>query len=209
MFKLLLELILMVAGLFLVVVGSFCAACFCVGLLTGCDMDTAAEKVRKFGKNLWTKYKERKVNSPKFEKELLSASEYSIRTLVGEQRYQQHCDIAESDIDPLLIYTGTGDDYNLSYIANSVYYVDDNEKQRITSKLTDVTKKHLKRYGCDTRILTEWRERPDLHMPVLLIYYAKTEAQKKILDIELAERRNKIVAMNTAVVDDTEAVDLF
>ena len=97
----------------------------------------------------------------------------------------------------------------MSYIADSVYYVDDNEKQRITSKLINDTKKHLKRYGCDTRILTEWRERSDLHMPVLFIYYAKTEAQKKILDIELAERRNKIVAINTAVVDDTEDVDLF
>lgn len=60
MFELLLELILMVAGIFLVVVGGFWAACFCVGLLTDCDMDTAAEKVRKFWKNLWTKYKEKR-----------------------------------------------------------------------------------------------------------------------------------------------------
>lgn len=210
MLVLLLELILLVLGIFLIVVGSFVAACFCVGLLTNCDMDTASEKIRNLGNEFWTKYKDRKANNnPALEMELRTDCEAGIRQIVGEQQYQQHCVIAASDIDPLLISTRVGDDFNLSRIENSVYYADDNEKQRIESKLTDVAKKCLKRHGYDTRVLKEWRVRDDLHMPVLVIYYAKTSKQKKILDDELASRRQAVVTRNTAVIDDTEEVDLF
>lgn len=215
MVLLLLELIFIVAGFFLIVVGGFFAACFCVGLLTDCDMDEAAKKVRKsldsfwdFLKGLWTKYKDKKANNnPALEKALRSVCEADIRLLIGEERYQQHCAIAESGIDPL-IFTRPGDDFNLWSIGNSVYYADDNERCRLESKLTHSVKEWLERYGYDTRVLKEWRVRNDLHMPVLVIYYAKTSTQKKILDADFASRSQQIVAKNTAVTDDTEDVDL-
>lgn len=217
MIELLFVLIILVLGVFFIVVGSFVAACFCVGLLTNCDMDTAAEKVRKFlgnlwtwGKERWTEYKDKKANDdPALEIKLHSGCEAGIRQLIGEQRYQDHYSIGASDIEPPLIFARAGDNFNLSYIGNSVYYADENERQRIESKLTDVTKKWLKRFDCDTRVLTEWRVRDDLDMPVLFIYYAKTSKQKEILADELASRCQAVVTRNTAVIDDTEEVDLF
>lgn len=219
MFELLLMLSSIIIGLFLIVVivvGCFYGASFCVGLLTDCDIDEAGKKVREFldnlrglVKKLWTKYKDKKANNNfAFEKSLCAKCEADIRLLIDEQRYQQHCAIAASGVDPL-VFTRPGDDFNLWTIGNSVYYADDNERCRLESKLTHTAKELLGRYGYDTRVLKEWQVRDDLDMPVLVIYYAKTSKQKMILDDELASRSQKIVAKNTAVTDDTEDVDLF
>lgn len=211
MFTLLLELILMLAGIFAVVVSSFVATCFCVGLLTDCDMDEAAKRVREFLRKWFTKYIDKKKTEKflTYEVELANEIEANIRNVVGETAYKERYNLAlsaDANRVPLLLrcyHSG------MSCIEVSVYCADDNTKQRLESLLKNKVVKYLWLSRCATRVLPEWTMRDDLALPVLRLCFALTTEEKEALNQELADRSAKIIAKNAPVVDDTEEVDLF
>jgi len=128
-----------------------------------------------------------------------------IRLVLGEAIYNQ-----------LLKLAGLGtvlfsENYHsgLPCILISLIYTNDSDKQRIQTALTDIIKERLVPPEYDNRYLVDWRNRSDLDMAVLEIRYAKSEAQRQILDNVIERSRANIVARNAPVIDDTEEVDLF
>lgn len=129
----------------------------------------------------------------------------SIRLVLGESRYNQLLQLAE---------TGTqlfseGYHSGLHCIWLSLFHMNDSEKQRLATILTNAITQRLIPPEYDTRVKVDWTRRNDLDMAVLEIRYAKSKEQRKLLDNVIARERDKVVAMNTVVVDDTEDVDLF
>ena len=130
----------------------------------------------------------------------------NVRTLIGEQRYNQICELSYSNNgEPFL---SRDINSSLPKIRISVYCKDASERQQLESTLTTVITDYLKRSHYDTRVLKAWTKRADFNMDVFEVRYATNRSQQKILDAEFARRSKKIIAMNTTVVDDTEDVDL-
>lgn len=129
-----------------------------------------------------------------------------VRTLIGEQRYNQICELSYSNKgEPFL---SRDINSSLPKIRISVFCKDDSERQQLESTLTTVITDYLNRSHYDTRVLKAWTKRADFNMDVFEVRYATNRSQQKILDAEFARRSKKIIAMNTAVTDDTEDVDL-
>lgn len=97
----------------------------------------------------------------------------------------------------------------MACIKVSVYYANDDEKQRLENLLTNILVVYLRMRHCDTRVFTDWTIRKDLAIPVLRLHFAITKEHQKNLNNAFANRSKKIIAKNTPVIDDTEEVDLF
>ncbi len=131
----------------------------------------------------------------------------NLKSVIGDTRFAELCKLAQSAIGESLISKC----YRLGMVCIkvSVYYADDNEKQRLENLLKNVVAVYLNQFHCDTRVLAEWTMRNDLAMPVLLLHFAITKEQQNALNEELVNRNKKIIAKNAPVVDDTEEIDLF
>ncbi len=192
---------LILAGIMLFV-GAIClfyAMCYIVKLWTGCDMNEAVRKIHNFMngtanidftadegfiEEIWT----------------------NVRNIIGDNKFNQLIKLSNSCIGTPLLSTG----YNsgLPYIAVSVYYADEGEKQRLECVLTNVVSKYLHIFGYDTRVLVDWKKRYDLDMTFLELRYAKTKEQKLILNNMQRRCRDEVITRNTDILDETEEEDL-
>ena len=120
----------------------------------------------------------------------------SVRLVLGEAQYNRLSRLAVTGAQLLSVGYHSG----LHCIWLSLFHTNDSEKQRLATILTNVIRQRLIPPEYDTRVLVDWTRRNDFDMDVLEIRYAKSEEQRKILDNVIARERNKIVAMNTAVV---------
>ncbi len=187
----------------------FCIVTFCISLRSDHTMLEAAKIIWNFLSECLIEYVDKKKEQKffKYSTEVAKEIETNVKTVVGDTRYAELCKLAQSAIaEPLILMCRR---LGMTCIKVSVYYADDNEKQRLESLLTNVVENYLRITHFDTRILSEWTMRPDLAMPVLLMHFALTKEQQKALNKELASRNAKIAAKNTAVIDDTEEVELY
>ena len=192
-------IILSIMVLLLVAIGSFYATCHIVKIWTGCDTNEAVQKIHNFMNGTanidFT-------TDAGFVEEVWT----NVRNIIGDKKFNQLVKLSNSSIGTPLLSTG----YNsgLPYIAVSVYYADEGEKQCLESVLTNVVSKHLHMFGYDTRLLVNWKKRYDLDMPFLELRYAKTKEQKLILNDVQKTCRDEVITRNTDVLDETEEEDL-
>lgn len=130
----------------------------------------------------------------------------SVKSVIGDRRYEQLISLSHTAIDtPLLSF---GYNSGLPYAAISVYHADNNEKQVLENLLTETVRRYLRMYGYSDRVLVDWKFRYDLQMPVLMIRYARTKEEKRILAIGLQNSRQAIISQNASVIDDTDDEEL-
>ena len=125
-----------------------------------------------------------------------------MKKVIGDKRHQQLVALSTTAISTPLFFAGV--EGILPFIAVSLYYQNDNEKQILENLIVNVVKKYLQIYGYDTAVLVVWKERYDLNMPILQIRYARNEEERKTLAIGIRNRQQIISMQNSAVTDDTE-----
>lgn len=193
------NIFLIVIGLISIFIGGFYVACYVIKLWTGCDDSEAVVKLHNF---INGKVRYSFANDIGFANDVWE----NIKNIIGEKRFQQLVNLSNTAINtPLLSF---GENSGLPYIAISLYYEDENEKQVIGNVLSNLVVRYLKIYGYDLRILVEWKVRYDLNMPFIEIRYARTMDEQRILNIGLQNNRKSIIGRNSAIIDDTEDEDL-
>lgn len=194
------DLFILLVVVILIAVSGLCVACVVVRLWTGCSTDEAIQKIRNLVNG--------KVNVDFTSDEgFIEEIWINVRNVIGEARFKQLRELANSVIGTPLLSRGYWS--GLPYIAIAVFCVDEDERRRLESVLTNVLKIHLRIFGLDTRVLADWKKRYDLAIDVLVLRYAKTKDEKSILDNVFAGYRNKIITLNMDVIDDTEDADLL
>lgn len=205
MFDLLFYLKELVCGLAI----AFCVVTFCMSFQSDPTMREAAKEVWGSLSKWLIEYFDKKKEQKFFvhADEIADEIGKEVCGVVGDKRYENLRKLAQSAIRESLIFKYRR--LGMSCIKVSVYYADDNEKQRLESLLTNVLVSYLSMCRCDTRVYTDWTMRNDLAMPVLRLHFAITKEQQKNLNKAFESRNKKIIAKNAPVVDDTEEIDLF
>lgn len=90
----------------------------------------------------------------------------------------------------------------LPYIAVTVIYADDNEKIRIEHILSGIVSRYLSIHGMCNEVLADWKQNMDLRMPVLMIRYAETEEQHKILNASIQQEKSKSISKYQPLTDE-------
>lgn len=191
--------LLFMIGALLICIGGFYATCQVIKLWTGCNSNEAVAKLHNFmnGKVQYTFFNDMGFANDMWE---------NVKKVIGEKRFQQLVNLSNTAINtPLLSF---GENSGLPYIAVSLYYEDENEKQVVENVLSNLVVRYLRIYGYETQLLVNWKERYDLNMPFLEIRYARTRDEKRILAIGLQNNRQSIITRNNAIIDDTEIEDL-
>lgn len=188
-----------ILSLFAIGIGGFYIVCHIVKLWTGCNTSEAISKLHNFinGKALYT-----------FNNDIGFANAVwdNVKNIIGDSRFNQLLKLSQTAITtPLLSF---GENSGLPYIAVSLYYSNDNEKQVIENILSNLVVTYLKMYGYGELILTDWKIRYDLNMPFLEIRYARTTEEQRILNFVLQSSQEQIISRNSDVVDDTEVDNL-
>lgn len=193
------ELVVCALAVFVLAIICYYGACHIIKLWTGCNNSEAEVKLHNFF-NGTIQYSF--CNDVGFANTIWD----NIRNVIGDKRYNQLVQLSQTAIStPLLSF---GENSGLPYIAISIFYVDDNEKQILESVLTNVVTMYLKTYGFNKSILANWKRRYDLNMPYFEVRYAQTQEEKRILNIELQNNQQNILAINTEVMDDEDNEDL-
>lgn len=193
------NIILSIVLLLAVAIGAFYVMCHIVKIWTGCDTNEAVQKIHNFMNGTanidFT-------TDAGFKEEVWT----NVHNIIGDNKFNQLVKLSNSSIGTPLLSTG----YNsgLPYIAVSVYYADEGEKQRLECVLTNVVLKYLHVFGYDARVLVNWKKRFDLDMPFLELRYAKTKEQKMILNDVQRSCRDEVITRNTDIFDETEEDDL-
>lgn len=166
---------------------------------TGCDNAEAEQKLHNFF-NGKTQYSFNSDDS------FINAVWDNVRNIIGEKRFEQLRRLSQTTIDaPLLMF---GYNSGLPYIAITVNYADDSEKRIIESVMTNLVKRYLQIYGCNTRVITDWKARYDLNMSYLEIRYATNKEEGRIMDIVFQNEQRKIIYQNSEITDDEDENDL-
>lgn len=205
MFNLLFYLKELVSGMAI----AFCALTFCMSFQSGPTMLEAARITWNFLGECLIEYFDKKKEQKFFARswEIVNALEEQVSEIVGDTQYSNLCRLAQSAINEPLI--SICHRLGMACIKVSVYYANDDEKQRLENLLTNILVVYLRMRHCDTRVFTDWTIRKDLAIPVLRLHFAITKEHQKNLNNAFANRSKKIIAKNTPVIDDTEEVDLF
>lgn len=195
------ELIIYFIGILFLGVAVFYIVCHLIKLWTGCNDAEAVTRLHNFlnGKVQYQFYNDLAFANDVWE---------NIKNVIGDKRFEQLRTLSHTVLAaeaPLLSF---GENSGLPYVAISVYYADENEKQVLENLLTNLVRQYLQRYGYSQMTIADWKVRYDLKMPFLEIRYARTAEEKRILGICLQNTRQNVVSANTPVKDDTEGDDL-
>ena len=193
------QILLFVLTIILVAIGGYYLTCHIIKLWTGCTTQEAVTRLHNFlsGKAHYS-----------FENDIGFANAVwdSVRNIIGVKRFQQLCDLSNTIINPPLLAFGY--ESGLPYIVISLFYIDDNEKHRLETVLTNLVKDYLRKFGYNEAILVDWKTRYDLNMPYLEIRYARISEEQHILSYSLNCIRQNIITVNNAVIDTEDEEDL-
>ena len=175
------SLILYVIAFALVVVCTFYVVRELVMLCTGRTKEDATKLIQDF-------------ISPKNEYHLSSDEMLiteiwmAVKAVIGDVRYEELCRLSRTSN-----LMNMGSVSGLLYIVVTVNYEDENEKQRIENILKNLVSRYLRIHGLSENVLVNWVDNEHIKMPALLIRYAETEKQLKVLKAYLQEESRKII----------------
>lgn len=193
------QIIFLIIGFLILGVGGYYVACHIIKLWFGCNDNEASMKLHNFlnGKIQYQFY-----NDIGFANDVWG----NVKNIIGDKRFEQLVKLSNTAIStPLLSF---GENGGLPSIAVSLYYQDANEKLVLENIITNLVKYYLKIYGYNEEILVDWKVRYDLNMPFLQIRYARTQEEKRLLDIGIRNNQQVIVSKNCVITDDTETEEL-
>lgn len=161
-----------------------------VMIWTGCSKEEATKKIQEFVLQ--------KEEYHLATDQMLIADIWSVvKDIIGDSRYDELCKLSRSSQLFQANYAS-----GLPYLAITVAYSDENEKQRLENVLRALVSKYLSIHGMNKGVLSDWKEDGYLKMPALMIRYAETEEQLKILNACLREETAKIVRKYQPLMDD-------
>ena len=184
------NLIFNLVVIFAVVVSVFFATRKLLMMWTGSTKEEATKQIQAF-------VSQKEVYHVATDQMLVTDIWNVVNDIIGDARYEELCRLARTS---KLIATDCAS--GLPYIAVTVNYVDENEKQRLENILTDLVSKYLGIHGLPKDVLADWKENGHVKMPVLMIRYAETEEQLKILNACLQEETVKIIKKRQPLKDD-------
>ena len=125
---------------------------------------------------------------------------HNIKSVLGEQRYNDLVNFSKTTQT-----VSYGIMSNLPYIAFTLMYSDDNEKQRLESLLQTTVQKYLAIHSLPNSIRTIWTEHKVLKLPVLYIEFAENEEQEKLISKYLSYQNENAKIKYQPLTDDEEA----
>ena len=179
--------LLAIAG---VVLGMFYVVRKIVMLWTGCTKEEATKRIQAF---LSQKEEYHLANDIMFMTDIHNA----LSNIIGDVRYEEFCRLSKTS---QLIKTAYAS--GLPYIAITVSYENENEKKRLENILVGIVSKYLIIHSMHNSVLADWIENTYVKMPALIIRYAETEEQFKILSACLQVATEKIIEKHQPLKDD-------
>lgn len=152
-----------------------------VMLWTGCTAEEAAKKIQEF-------VSQKKNYHLAEDQILVSDLCEDLKNVIGDVRYQELCKLAKS-----CTILNFGYASGLPYIAITVNYIDENEKVRLQNVLANRISSFLTIHHLPKQLLLDWKTNGHLCLPALMIRYAETEEERKILEACLTEEDLKII----------------
>lgn len=125
-----------------------------------------------------------------------------IKGIIGDARY--------SDLVQLSKTATVFENDNMRgipYIAFTVMYDNENEKIRIEESVRTELEKCLREHIFPDKVITEWSENTSLQLPVLILRYAETVSECKIINAILHEEQQKILQRYRPIQDEEEEID--
>lgn len=161
--------------------GAFCVARRLIMLWTGSNKEEATKLIQSC---ILQNPSYHLANDPI----VFSEMDNAVHCIVGDSRYQDLCILSQT---VQLITSGVAS--GLPYISVTVNYSDENEKIRLENILKNIVAKYLTIHGLPAKIRTAWMENQFVKMPILYIYYAETEEQRKVLTAWMQADSKKII----------------
>ena len=122
-----------------------------------------------------------------------------IRSVVGEQQYQQLCRL--NVYSSTVIFTTVG----IPTVSITVKPKDDSERIQLENIMCTCTRRYIANYKLPENIVKfTWDANYELNYPVLKIYYPRTIDDIQLIKSELKVDIDKIVISNSDVTDDEE-----
>lgn len=184
------NLIFSLLSLAVVIVCTFCVTCKLVMLWTGSTKEEATKQIQAF-------ISQKDVYHLATDQMLVTDIWNAINNIIGDTRYEELCRLSRTS---KLFETNFAS--GLPYVAVTVNYADENEKQRLENILRDIVSKYLSIHGLCNGVLSDWKENGYVKMPALMIRYAETEEQLKILNACLQEETSKTINKYQPLEDD-------
>ena len=184
------SLIFNLAVIFVVVLCVFYATRMAVMMWTGCTKEEAEKKIQAF-------ISQKQEYHLATDQMLIADMENVVNDIVGDVRYEELCRLARTSQLIVSNYAS-----GLPYIAVTVNYADENEKCRLANILSNLVSKYLTVHGLCGDVLLDWKVNGIVKMPALMIRYAETEEQLKILKACLQEETTKIVEKYQPLIDE-------
>lgn len=184
------SLIFNLAVIFLVVLCVFYATRKAVMMWTGSTKEEATKLIQDF-------VSQKEMYHLANDQMLITDIWNAVNDIIGDARYEDLCKLARNSTLIHMNYAS-----GLPYVAVTVNYADENEKQRLEHILRDIVSKYLSIHGLYNGVLSDWKENGYVKMPALMIRYAETEEQLKILNACLQEETTKIVEKYQPIKDD-------
>lgn len=184
------SLILYLLGIFVVTLCVFCAIRKVVMLWTGSSKEEATKQIQAFAsqKEVYHLATDQMLNTDIWN---------AVNDIIGDMRYEELCRLSRtSKLFDANFASG------LPYLAVTVNYADENEKKRLENILADLVSKYLGIHGLSRDVLVDWKENGRVKMPALMIRYAETEEQLKILNACLQDESTKIIKKHQPLKDE-------
>lgn len=185
-----LNLIFNLLCLAVLVACAFCVTRKLVMMWTGSTKEEATKKIQAF-------VSQKEVYHLSADQMLITDLWNVVRDTVGDLRYTEICKLARTS---RMFETGFAS--GVPYIAVTVEYANENEKLRLENILKDVVSRYLLMHGLKHDVLSDWKENGYVKMPQLMIRYAETEEQLKVLNACLHEESAKTIKKNQSLEDD-------
>ena len=120
-----------------------------------------------------------------------------ISDIIGEERY---ADLEKLSRTEQLYFHNYAS--GLPYVAFTIPYRDENEKCVTESMLCKKISEYLFIHGYKHNVVVDWKENYSLRMPCLMIRYAETNEQEKILNAVLSMERQQVTQKYQPVLDE-------
>ena len=121
----------------------------------------------------------------------------AVHAIIGNPRFNHL--VALSQIIPIFL---SGEASGIPYIALAFPYNSASEKTQAETLLSNILQKHLVSHGLYGQVLVDWPYHMSLQMPFIMLRYAETSEEGKILANTINQTVNQMAQQNGPVTDE-------